>query len=128
MSKRDWTLIVITTICLLILEAGMLHALPRFSLLTGTRCSACHFNPQGSGIRTELGWSYMNQTGAISVAPGELDSNGVATSAGFFPALYGAQSNSYWDGILTIGLDVRLQIAKIGAPTPGNPTVPYKFI
>jgi hypothetical protein len=40
-------------------------AIPRFSLLTGTRCSACHFNPQGSGIRTSLGWEMMNETGLV---------------------------------------------------------------
>ncbi|MBC8145371.1 MAG: hypothetical protein H7X80_07280 [bacterium] len=41
------------------------HALPRFSLTSGTRCSACHFNPHGGGIRNELGWSTMNEVGAF---------------------------------------------------------------
>src|SRR5687768_5440363 len=40
-------------------------ALPRFSLVSGTRCSACHFTPHGGGIRTELGWSMMNEVGAF---------------------------------------------------------------
>src|SRR5687768_14808585 len=39
-------------------------AIPRFSLISGTRCSACHFNPQGGGLRTELGWESMNEVGA----------------------------------------------------------------
>ena len=54
--------------CLLLLGvlafAGSAHAVPRLSLVSGTRCSACHFNPQGGGLRTELGWESMNEVGA----------------------------------------------------------------
>jgi hypothetical protein len=77
-------------------------ALPRFALLSGTRCSACHFNPQGGGQRTELGWSMMNATGAVSLATLGLDS--------VFPEF----SNSYLDGLITPGHDTRLQWVKVG--------------
>lgn len=92
----------------LMASAETLQALPRFSLLTGTRCSACHFNPQGSGIRNELGWSSMNQVGAISPSSLGLDS------------LYAAETNTLFDGLVTLGLDARLQMAKLGhtATTP----------
>jgi hypothetical protein len=92
-------MILLTTV-----GAERLHALPRFALLTGTRCSACHFNPQGSSIRTELGWSTMNETGAVK--PEEIG----------LGALYGAESNSFFDGLLTLGLDTRIQVAKLGRP------------
>jgi hypothetical protein len=89
---------------LLFALAGRLEAHPRFSLLTGTRCSACHYNPQGSGPRTELGWSTMNQVGMISPSSLGLDS------------LYAAETSLMFDGMLTLGLDFRLQLAKIGRP------------
>jgi hypothetical protein len=92
---------------------GRLTALPRFSLLTGTRCSACHFNPQGSGIRNELGWSTMNRVGLISPESVGLDS------------LFASdETNSYFDGLVTFGLDTRFQIAKLGRP----PDAKRKFI
>jgi len=94
--------LLLTAVAMHAAGAGRLNALPRFSLLSGTRCSACHFNPQGSGIRTELGWSTMNQVGAISPSSIGLDS------------LFAAETNSYWDGMVTFGLDVRLQVAKLG--------------
>lgn len=77
--------------------------IPRFTLLSGTRCSACHFNPQGSGIRQELGWMTMNETGAISLEEAGL--GGLA-----------AESNSWFDGLLTAGFDARGQLAKLGPP------------
>jgi hypothetical protein len=89
---------LLAALAIILIAADPASALPRYSLLTGTRCSACHFNPQGSGIRNELGWSSMNQVGAIG-----LDS------------LLGEQStNTFFDGLLTIGFDGRAQIAKQG--------------
>lgn len=46
------------------IAASNAHAVPRLSLVSGTRCSACHFNPQGGGLRTELGWESMNDVSA----------------------------------------------------------------
>src|SRR5262249_20797832 len=77
---------------------------PRYALLTGTRCSACHINPQGSSIRTDLGFSTMNNVGAFNQSDLGLDS------------IDALQSNTFFDGALTLGLDVRLQIAKLGRP------------
>jgi hypothetical protein len=93
-------------------SAGTLAALPRFALLTGTRCSGCHFNPQGGGIRTELGWSSMNEVGLIKPSSIGLDS------------LLPTETNTLWDGLVTFGLDTRFQIAKLGRP----PAAERKFI
>lgn len=102
--RRTLALIAPLVVTLLLATATSLTALPRFSLLTGTRCSACHFNPQGSGLRTDLGWSTMNRVGLF-----DPDSIGL----GF---LSPGETNSFWDGLMTLGFDVRMQVAKLGRP------------
>lgn len=57
-------LLCLTFIGILAVTGDSARAIPRFSLISGTRCSACHLNPQGGGLRTELGWDAMNETGA----------------------------------------------------------------
>ncbi len=74
-------------------------AIPRFSLLTGTRCSACHFDPQGSGIRTELGWEMMSQTGLAMW--GGADTSGI-------PA-----TNMLYHGTVVPGADARFQLVRL---------------
>ena len=103
---RSRAIIILLAVAAIVAPAGgSLSALPRFSLLTGTRCSACHFNPQGSGIRNELGWSTMNRVGLISPESVGLDS-----------LFANDETNTYFDGVLTFGIDARLQMAKLGAP------------
>src|SRR5438128_12571325 len=82
-------------------------AIPRFSLITGTRCSACHFNPQGSGLRTELGWQTMNDVG-IFKWHGE-DTSGITPTN----ALYG--------GKVFLGGDTRFQLVRLS--TTGVETI-----
>jgi hypothetical protein len=74
-------------------------AIPRFSLLTGTRCSACHFDPQGSGLRTELGWEMMSQTGMFHW--GGEDTSGI-------PA-----TNMLYHGTVVPGGDARFQLVRL---------------
>lgn len=73
-------------------------ALPQFSLLSGNRCSNCHVNTQGSGLRTNLGWySYMD----VSMIPRE---------GSFLSGLYaGDESNQFLNNKLTVGMDLRVQ-------------------
>jgi hypothetical protein len=85
------------TIVLLSL-ASAASAIPRFSLITGTRCSACHFNPQGSGLRTELGWQTMNDVGIVKW-------RGEGTS-GITP------TNALFGGKVFAGGDARLQLVR----------------
>ncbi len=89
---------------LLIIASASAPALPRFSLLTGTRCSACHYDPHGGGLRTELGWSTMNLVGAID--PESIGLGG----------LYSGETNSFFDHKITVGFDGRLQMARTGVP------------
>ncbi len=35
-------------------------ALPRFALMTGTKCQSCHVNPTGGGMRTEYGMAFSS--------------------------------------------------------------------
>lgn len=74
------------------------EAIPRFSLLTGTRCSACHFDPQGSGIRTELGWEMMSQTGLFEWG---IDTSGI-------PA-----TNTFYGDKVVPGGDARFQLVRL---------------
>ena len=81
-----------------LLQATSASAIPRFSLLTGTRCSVCHMNPQGSGLRTELGWEMMNQTGLFPWHG--------ADTTGALP------TNTLFGGRLIPGGDARLQLVR----------------
>lgn len=83
--------------CALSLPAS---ALPRFSLTAGSRCSNCHVNPQGSGLRTDLGWYAMNRVGAVT-----WDKLGLKS-------LHELESNSFWDGKIVVGVDSRYQFAR----------------
>jgi hypothetical protein len=82
----------------LLLIASKAEAIPMFSLLTGTRCSACHFDPQGSGLRTELGWSTMNYTGLFQWI-GE-DTSGIP------------RTNELLNGMVVPGGDARFQLVR----------------
>lgn len=105
-------------------------AIPRFSLLTGTKCSACHFNPQGSGIRTEMGWSMMNQTGLWQwKRPTTLaqDTSDLGLLDGSNePASTEIGTNTWFDGKVIPGFDARGQIAK-SSTTGKRIFIPMQF-
>lgn len=84
------------------------QALPRMTLLAGSRCSNCHVNPQGSGLRGDLGWYSMNQVGMVT-----WDKLGLQS-------LHDIESNTWLDGKLLFGFDSRLQVAKL--PTTNETT------
>lgn len=82
-----------------LLAPALAVALPQFSLLSGTRCSSCHVSPGGGGLRTETGWYAMHDVGVV---PREA-----------IPALYPeSQDNQVFDGAVTFGTDMRLQITR----------------
>ncbi len=85
------------------LVARNARAIPRFSLLTGTRCSVCHFNPQGSGLRTQLGWEMMNETGLFKW-------HGLSEDTSASPS---SPTNSLLGGLLVPGFDGRLQQVRL---------------
>jgi hypothetical protein len=88
---------VTATLALGLLLAEPCQAIPVFSLLTGTRCSVCHFDPHGGGLRTELGWEMMNYTGLMQW--GGQDSIAV--------------SNALFNNMVYPGGDARLQLVRV---------------
>ncbi len=97
MRRQTIAALTLLASCILALPAS---ALPRFSLSAGSRCSNCHVNPQGSGLRTDLGWYSMNTVGAVT-----WDQLGLK-------AVHELESNTFWDGKITVGSDTRLQLAR----------------
>jgi hypothetical protein len=158
----------VALLIVLFIAAERALAIPRFSLISGTRCSACHFTPHGGGIRTELGWGSMNEVGlfrwpwqppkpatggdgadddlfttpsdgateetapetvpdAVPVesdvppettdAPPPADEPVADAPADDAPTDEASMhTNSLFDGLITPGVDIRLQVAKIGRP------------
>ena len=75
-------------------------ALPRMSLTAGSPCATCHVSPQGSGARNDIGWGM-----ALDMA--------LYTPQAFTKL----ETNGFADGKVMIGIDTRLQIARMGRPT-----------
>ena len=80
--------------------AGSASALPRFTLMTGARCSNCHVDAAGGGLRTEMGWYAMNHAGSFT-----WDQIG-------WQGLHDLKSNTYFNGLMTVGFDSRYQMFK----------------
>jgi hypothetical protein len=99
-----------TLICGLLFCTSAL-AVPRMSLTAGTPCSACHVNGQGGGMRTEIGWGTALYTGAY--IPEKFEE---------------MESNSYFDGLIAVGLDARVQVARFGTPSPGSDELPARRV
>lgn len=104
LQRRGYILGALVCALLTCCLSTVTHALPRYALLTGTRCSGCHFNPSGSSLRTDLGYSTMNMTGAFTLTELGME------------WLEAGSTNSVGDGLLTFGVDVRMQVAKLGRP------------
>ncbi len=91
--------------CLTLLGlTGTAQALPRLTLTTGARCSNCHINPQGSGARNAMGFYSTAANGMVT-----WDKLG-------WQKFHDLNDPSMLDGKLEIGGDLRLQMAKLGAP------------
>ncbi len=44
-----------------LLSMQVLYSYPRFSAYTGDKCSDCHVNPQGGGMRNQYGQHFAKQ-------------------------------------------------------------------
>lgn len=82
---------------------SMVHATPRMWLTAGTPCGACHVNPSGGEMRTELGWSSMRRTGALTYEALGAAADDHAT-------------NAWFRGSISVGGDFRLLGARLGRP------------
>ena len=100
--------------------ASPAEALPRMGLQAGSRCVNCHVNPQGSGLRSDLGWYSMNQIGAFTWDKLGLD------------GMHNIESNTWMDGKVLFGFDDRIQVAKLRPPVynrkTGTVTEPERVI
>lgn len=93
--------IILVSILFFLLYFHNLKALPQFALITGNKCISCHTTSQGGGLRNELGaYSYAD---VALVNPESIGLQGVFESL---------ESNTFFDGKLTIGLDGRLQTVR----------------
>lgn len=83
-----------------------LSALPHMSLTAGSPCSTCHVSPQGGAARNEIGWGNEHFMGMVGWRKLGLE------------RFEEAEDASLAGGKLLLGADVRLQIARLGRPTP----------
>ncbi len=117
MLKRLLQSLLVVSFALIALPA---QALPRFTLDAGSRCSNCHVNPQGGGLRSNSGWYMMNTTRSGMITWDKLGLQKVND----------AESNTFFDGRLTLGGDLRIQEAQLGRPIvndAGITTVPDRM-
>ncbi len=75
-------------------------ALPRMSLTAGSPCATCHVSPQGGGARNDIGWGMALDTAIFTPA-----------------AFKKLETNGFLDGKVMLGLDSRLQMARLGRPS-----------
>ena len=93
--------ILFVPILFLLLSFHNLKALPQFALITGNKCISCHTTSQGGGLRNELGaYSYAD----VALLKPE--------SIGLQSLFESIESNTFFDGKLTVGLDGRLQTVR----------------
>lgn len=51
----------------LVISCFNLFSTPDLSLQTGNKCTKCHINPQGGGVRTEFGWKFLRDASHFSI-------------------------------------------------------------
>lgn len=85
-------------VAVLLTSTTAVFAIPQFSALTGNRCINCHVSPTGGGLRNELGWYSWYD---VSMVPRKSP-----LIAWAYPE---DESNQFFDGLLTVGMDVRVQ-------------------
>lgn len=78
-------------------------SLPRMSATSGAPCTTCHFNSDGGGLRSEIGWGTSQMTGAI-----DHEQTGLSI-------LSDRSTNRVLDW-MAIGGDARVQVARLGQP------------
>lgn len=76
---------------------------PEFSIWTGNRCSMCHINLQGGGMRTDFGWKFGKDASFFS-----FEDVGIKSLMDYIDK----EKYSYFDGLFAWGVDFRYQTAR----------------
>lgn len=100
MTRLAFLVLVLVSLC-----GAEAVALPRMTLTSGAKCENCHVNPQGSGLRNAMGF----------YAGDELHMAGWDKLG--LPSLQSLSSNQLAGDKVTVGGDIRFQMAKFGRPT-----------
>ncbi len=111
MRTRQTALVVaLAAIFATLVVASSATALPRMSLTAGSPCATCHITAQGGGARNEIGWGtelFTRMVGFEKVGLASWDE---------------AESNGLAGGKVMIGVDMRMQLARLGRPTARPPS------
>lgn len=93
-------IIIIAIFAIITFLISELGATPELSLWTGNRCSTCHINMQGGGMRNDFGWNFNRD--ASTYFPRES----------YFFKHIDKKDYSYLDGLFAFGTDFRMQTAR----------------
>lgn len=96
------TIIIIASLLVLI-WTSFLNATPEFSVLTGNRCSSCHLNFQGGGMRKEFGWNFGKYFTVLTPSEAGLE--------GFYN-FFDKKKYTLLDRFLAVGTDFRYQTTR----------------
>jgi hypothetical protein len=94
--------LIVISAALVILNSREAQSLPQFAVMNGERCISCHVNVHGGGLRTSRG--YYEMIGNALITPEKV-------RLGKVPVI-NRDTNSLFDGRLSYGSDVRIQMAR----------------
>lgn len=102
MKFRKQIIIFTSIIFITLFFIHTLRATPELSLWSGNRCSTCHTNLQGGGMRNEFGWKFSRDASYFSLISPLLSS------------IYSIDKDKYskFDSLISFGLDFRYQTTR----------------
>lgn len=104
MRNVQLCVLVVATAVWTLAVASEAEATPRMSATSGAPCATCHVSEDGGGIRSEIGFG--NQVDNVAV---DYEQMGISFLA--------EQDTNYVTDWLALGVDARVQMARLGAPT-----------
>lgn len=101
-----------TIICFIVIFGiFQVYSTPELSIWTGNKCSKCHINPQGGGIRTEFGWKFLRDASHLPIGKEEIQKiYELFDKSQYWSNLsLGDSSENYVSWKFAFGLDFRFQ-------------------